>query len=156
MRPEAREFFRRINQQIAFEDACEATRKSREDPDASYWACVEWRGHGKYRRPREWRGYMNGLWCMTVRHARRGLFHAFIVEKGQIVPCAPCKTGVEAQTLAMESLLAKEATHVSAHPSLPHKPRRHPKTEEANQAARAKAAELESFKRAFNKQHKLG
>lgn len=159
MRPEVWALFRAQDRRNAFLEAAEATQKSKQEPGTSFWACVEWRGHGKHRRPREWRGYLEGVWCATVRHARRGLFYATAIVAGTVIACAPFTTGRAAQVAALEAYLPPvedvEAPVVEK-PRLPYKPRRKPKTEAANQAAKVKATEVESFKSAFNQKFRRG
>lgn len=154
MSPEAASLFREIDRNILFEDAAQATRLSLEDPDASFWACSGWRGKGRYREPKQWRGYVKGLWCMQVTRAWRGLFYPAVIVAGVLTPLRPFTTGRDAQRAAYEELLA--STDKPATKRLPYKPRRKPKTPEANEAAKSKALEVEAFRLAFNQKHRYG
>ena len=146
--PDAQAIFEESDRRLAFEGARAATQRSILDPEASFWACVEWRGRGKYRQPCAWHGYMNGLWVMSVRQARRGLFHPSYLVNGRAIPMRPRKTSREAQEAAFEAVLVPESR------GLPWKPKRRPKTEAGNQAAKVKAEELQKFGEAFNRVHR--
>lgn len=142
--------FRQIDQRIIFEDAQQATQRSLADPDASFWACTGWRGRGKHREPKEWRGYVKGVWCMQITRAWRGLFYPAVFESGALVPLRPFTTGRDAQRAAYEAYLGPTVSR------LPYKPRRRSKTPEANAAAKSKVLEVESFREAFHQKHRFG
>lgn len=95
-----------LGDQGSMEEAFSATALSKRDITRPYWACVAWRGKGRHKAPKLWRGYIGGVWSVSVHLSRRGRYLPDACVSGRILYARPCKTLEAAQQAAVEAFLS--------------------------------------------------